>query len=245
MSRTIENWRVFACPPDDYSEWAQATGSLLAMPIWSEALIAVGAEPLFAWNPVRGIGALIASFRRCGFRIGVLGFPVVGERWGQMASTELARCVACIGELAGLDLLRMNFSMASRFDRDAIAARPEAWIDDLRRWQPVSRRLQKDLAFARRANPALEIVHRCVDPNACFRMYSAIVGARGGRLRYTSNYFVSLASIAERTDHLRMFTALDVDQCVRGFAVLALHGGTDAQVLVRPHRRDHAGAHKG
>src|SRR5690606_4040597 len=122
-------------------------------------------------------------------------------------------------------LLRVNRSMASSCDSVAISARREAWINDLSSWQPgASKRLRKDLAFARRANPALEIVDGCGDPATCFEFYSAVINQRGGRLRYTESYFKSLAQIAERTDRLQIFTALDAGQGIRGFVVLAVHG---------------------
>src|SRR5690606_28056362 len=114
-------------------------------------------------------------FRHGSFRIGVLGFPVAGEHWDVMESADLASCVVRIGRLAGLDLLRVNRSMASSCDSIAISARPEAWINDLSLWQPgASKRLRKDLAFARRANPVIEIVGGG-DPTACFHLYSATI----------------------------------------------------------------------
>ena len=225
MPQQTDGWCVSALPPDDYSQWAQDSGLLFAMPIWSKILLALGAEPLFAWNSTRRIGALIACFRYGGFRIGVLGFPVAGEPWDAMELADLTNCTTCIGKLADFDLLRVNRSMTASYDSIVTSARPEARIKNLALWRSGgSRRLRKDLAFARRANPALEIVSGSVNPAACFGFYSATIKQRGGRLRYNEDYFESLAQATELTNRLAMFTALDAGQDIRGYAALAIHG---------------------
>lgn len=220
-----DDWRILEKPSNSYSNWAQESGSLFAMPVWSNALVALGAEPMFAWNPGYGVGALIAHFRRGPLHIGVLGIPVAGEYWDKMDPAGFAYNVMHIGKLARLDLLRVSRSMAQHNDSGAISARPEVWIDDFLQWKPaMSKRLRKDLAFAHRSNPRLAIVDHCADPIACFQLYAATISQRGGRLRYTERYYKNLTGIAKRTDRLRIFSAFDADQSMRGFAVLALHG---------------------
>ncbi len=172
------------------------------------------------------MGALIACFRRGPVRIGVMGFPVAGLDWDLMPDTQLTAAAQDVCKLARLDLLRVNRSMMIDLDPGATLARPDAWVGDLTRWNPNnSRRLRKDLAFAHRANPSLQILPRCVDPDVCYRLYASTIRSRRGNLRYSASYFRSLVHVAEGTNLLRHFTAVDADGTIRGFAVLAMHAG--------------------
>lgn len=234
----VEDWLVSDRPDPAYLQWARQCRALFASPLWSQAIVALGAEPKFVWNPRVGQGIQLACFRRGPLRIGVLGFPVAGSNWDAQPDQVRVAAAHRIGECANLDMLRINRSMVAAPEPEMTTARIEVWIDRLAQWDVASsRRLRKDLAFAQRANPHLEMVENALDPSACFSLYEATVGAHGGKVRYSVDYFGSLMRVAEQSNLLRAFGACDRDRALRGFAILAidgdtgfyLHGGTDAK----------------
>jgi len=234
----VDDWLVSDCPDPAYVQWTHERRALFASPAWSQVLIALGAESKFAWNPRVRLGIQLACFLRGPLRIGVLGFPVAGSNWDAQPDRIRGAAAQSIGERANLDILRINRSMVSAPERGMTTARIEIWIDGLAQWNVASsRRLRKDLGFARRANSDLELVENEVDPTACFSLYAATVRAHGGKLRYNEDYFANLMRVAEQSDCLRTFGACDSDHVLRGFAILAidgdtgfyLHGGTDAK----------------
>ncbi len=234
----VDDWLVSDCPDPAYSQWVQQRRALFASQTWSQVLMALGAEAKFVWNPRVGQGIQLACFRRGLLRIGVLGFPIAGSDWDAQPDHVRVAAAHRIGECANLDMLRINRSMVAAPEPGMTTARIEVWIDRLAHWDVASsRRLRKDLAFARRANPHLEMVENALDPSACFSLYKATVGAHGGKLRYGVDYFGSLMRVAEQSNLLRIFGAFDRDRDLRGFAILAidgdtgfyLHGGSDAK----------------
>lgn len=221
----IGTWSVGKAPCGAYLQWAHARPGLFVSPHWAGALESLGASALYAWHGPRQVGALIAVFRRGPFRVGVLGFPVAGQDYDALLAVELNELLQPLCRSAGLDLLRVNISMRQDFEPSATSARPDAWIDDLSGWDVrASKRLRKDLAFARRANPALRLQSQARDPDGYYALYAAAVRAHGGALRYTPAYFHALARVSESTPFLRHYSALDQDGGLRGFAIMAMHG---------------------
>lgn len=233
-----DDWELTATACDGYLAWADAERALFAHPAWGEVLSALGARTRFAWSRSRQLGALLGEFKFGPLRIGVLGQPVAGSGWDSMPLAELEDACRTLASLAGVHSLRINRSMQATADETVTSGRPEAWIHDLATWGAAdTKRLRKDLAFAQRANPSVQVVERLVDAKACHALYAATIDARGGQLRYGVPYFNALSKLADTADALRGFTALDGDGGTRGFGVLAfhagvayyLHGGADAK----------------
>ncbi len=99
----------------------------------------------------------LAIFHRLGLKIGYLGFPVAGERFDEMDDEAMHRLASEIQKTAGISLLRLVRSGQKEIAPTATAAFPEARIDRLEDWVPKDKRLQKDLAFARRSSADLQI----------------------------------------------------------------------------------------
>lgn len=218
-------WHISLDAHPDHMIWAEHGGRLFAMEAWAQVLRALGAEPVFAWHPLRGLGAVVPVFRRFGLRVGFLGFPVAGEDFDTVDGGDLMRCAAGIALAARLDYVRTTQSLRKRTDVQAIAGRPEVWIENLKNWRLADhKRLRKDLSFARRSAPTLELVQSGFDPNACFQLYASTVVRRGGQQRYGSEYFEALQSLATESSLLGFFASVEAG-VVRGFAVVAMHGG--------------------
>jgi hypothetical protein len=233
-----DDWCISDVPDRGYLDWVVGRRALFASPMWSQALQALGAHSKFVWSSSAGQGIQLACFRRGPLRVGVLGFPVVGEDWDVLPEQKRIEGARSIGARAGLHMLRINRSMLATPEPAMTTARAEVWIDPLAQWSAAaSRRVSKDLAFARRVNPQLQLVENAIDPDACFGLYAATVRANAGKLVYNRDYFASLMHIARQSDWLRVIGVHDRDRALRGFAVSAihgdsafyLHGGVDAQ----------------
>jgi len=218
-------WQVASEPHADLTVWAERGGRVFATAAWGTVVRTLGAEAQFAWHAARGIGAVVPIFRRLGLRVGFLGFPVAGVDFDALDGHELARCAAGIAAAARLDVVRTTQSMRMQIEGTAISGRPEVWIEDLQHWQlDAHKRLRKDLAFAYRSAPALELVQRGFDAFACFELYLATVMRHRGQQRYAAAYFAALQALAQKSDLLGFFAALE-GMTLKGFAVVALHGG--------------------
>lgn len=217
-------WHVSPEASPDHTLWADHGRRLFATAAWARVLRVLGAEPVFAWHPQQGIGAVVPVFRRFGLRIGFLGFPVAGEDFDRMTGSDLAQCAASIAKAARLDLMRTAISLRNNTDPQAVAGRPEVWIEDLQNWRLTDhKRLRKDLAFARRSAPDIELVQSGFDPIDCFRLYASTVARHGGQRRYGPEYFSALQSLASVSRFIGFFASVERG-AVRGFAVVAAHG---------------------
>ena len=218
-------WYISSEPPPELDAWAQRGRCLFATGAWADVVRSLGAEALFAWHAARGLGAMVPVFRRFGLRIGFLGFPVAGADFDALDSDALARCAAGVAAAARLDVVRATQSMRTQIERAAISGRREVWIADLPHWQlDAHKRLRKDLAFVRRSAPTLVLLSGNFDANACFELYLATVSRHGGQQRYDAAYFAALRALAQESDLLGFFVAVE-GSSVKGFAVVALHGG--------------------
>jgi hypothetical protein len=180
---------------------------------------------LFAWHGQRGLGVAVPVFRRAGMRIGFLGFPVAGADFDVMDVHELAACAAGIASHANLDLVRVAQSQCIDGDTKATSIRPEVWIDDFPEWRLADRkRLLKDLAFARRSATDVELADQHFDAAGCFELYASTVSRHGGQIRYNVEYFHALHRLAMSSSSVEFVAAVEGEK-VRGFAVLAVHGG--------------------
>jgi len=215
------DWVVSAEPTSSKHDPASRECELFSSPEWIPVLKALGATPRFVWSPSRRIGMQLAIFHRLGLKIGYLGFPVAGERFDEMDDEAMHRLASEIQKTAGISLLRLVRSGQKEIAPTATAAFPEARIDRLEDWVPKDKRLQKDLAFARRSSADLQIRGECTDPAACHLLYCEAVRAHGGKVRYTLNYFSCLARLADRDPRLRFYIAVDVYDRIRGFSVVA------------------------
>lgn len=217
-------WQISAQAHPDHARWAHCGGRLFATTAWAKVLATLGAEPLHAWHPGRGVGVVVPVFRRFGFRIGFLGLPWAGAEFDAMPAGALAQCAAGIAATARLAFVRVTQGMQMQLDSRAAGVRPEAWIADLPSWRLTDhKRLRKDLAFARRATREMELVDRGFDAEVCHALYAATVARNSGTARYGSGYFVALAALAIDDPLLAFFVAKEGSR-IRGFAVVALHG---------------------
>lgn len=181
--------------------------------------------PMYAWNPEIGVGAMVPVFSRHGIRVGFFGFPVLGQPWDDLPIAEAKDAASQLVTALGLHVLRFTGSMMRAPDPSMTAARPEVWIEDLQSWSPgASKRLRKDLAFARRSSRGVRVGSTCEDALACYRLYEATVKSHAGKTRYTPSYFSRLNALAETQEGLKVFTAVGDAGIMRGFAVLAMHG---------------------
>lgn len=218
-----EGWQALTAMPADSSLWMGR--DLFATPVWARVLTTLGAAPMFAWHARRELGVVVPVFHRLGLRIGFIGFPIAGPKFDAMPWHELRACATGVALAVHLDMVRMTQSLRQQNDTRAVAARSEAWIDDLQQWRLGDhKRLRKDLAFARRSAPELEWNDRGVDAKGCFDLYATTVARHGAQQKYTPAYFAALQQAARESPSLRFFTAVD-GKVVRGFAVVALHGG--------------------
>lgn len=221
-----ETWHVTETPGRKYLDWVRRTHRVFSEPAWESALTALGASPVYAWNDARGFGALIARFRFGPFRVGVCGQPVAGRDWDMLATLSAKEACRQLCSDAGLDVLRVNRSMQDDVDSEATAARPEAWIDDIQAYDiEASKRLRKDLAFARRAAEGANRVVAGFDAVAAYQLYASTVSRHGGVLRYSPAYFGALAELASKSSALQLFSVPGKDGRMLGFSVLAIHAG--------------------
>lgn len=219
------SWTITAAPSIELEHWAAESRFLFASRAWGSVLEALGAVPLYAWNPELGAGAVVPVFVRFGIKVGFFGFPVLGQPWDELPIAEVKGAASGLAEALGVDLLRFTGSMVREVDPAMTAARPEVWRAGLQSWTPESsKRLRKDLAFARRSNPGIVLSRTCADATACFRLYEATVKSRAGKLRYPAAYFDRLQALASTQEGLQLYTAMGEGERLRGFAVLAMHG---------------------
>jgi len=179
----------------------------------------------------------LAIFHRLGVEVGYLGFPVAGEPFDRMNDQAVAIVASQVQEITRLPILRVVRSGRHAIQPGETAAFPEVWIEELHGWEPSTKRLRKDLAFARRSSEDLDIHSGCADPGACHFLYGQTVRSHGGNVRYTREYFRRLVALADRDEQVRFYTAVDADGRIRGFAVVIrnqrtgyyLHGAVDAE----------------
>ena len=230
------DWIVSEEPPVGLREFTTQSHELFSSAKWSPLLRALGATPCFAWSASRRIGMQLAIFHRMGLRVGYLGFPVAGVTFDRMDDETAARVVSQVQKITRLPILRVVRSGRDAIQPGETAAFPEVRIEELHDWEPSSKRLRKDLAFARRSSEDLEIHSGCADPRACHFLYGQTVRSHGGNVRYTLEYFRRLAALADSDEQVRFYTAVDADGQIRGFAVVIrnqrtgyyLHGAVDA-----------------
>lgn len=219
-----EGWQASTAVHADSSLWAER--NLFATPVWARVLTTLDATPVFVWHARRELGIVVPVFRRLGLRIGFIGFPIAGPDFDAMPWDDLRACARGVASAVRLDIVRMTQSLRHRNDTRAVAARSEAWIDDLQHWRLADhKRLRKDLAFAYRSVHEMEWNDRGLDAKACFDLYATTVTRHGAQQKYTPAYFAALQAAARESPSLRFFTAVDGSGGVRGFAVVALHGG--------------------
>jgi hypothetical protein len=224
-SESRSGWRVSREPCPEHASWAELGGRLFATPGWGTVAGALASQSLFLWSSEYGLGAVVPVFRRLGMRIGFLGFPVAGGDFDSMNGSEVIAYARSVAAAAKLDVVRVAQSQCAVGDVRATSVRPEVWIDNLQGWRVDGRkRLIKDLAFARRSAPDVELVDQDFDVAACFDLYRSIVSRHGGRARYNLEYFRALHSLAATSPLLDFVAAVSNGQ-VRGFAVRAVHGG--------------------
>lgn len=218
-----EGWQASTAVHAGSSLWAER--NLFATPVWARVLTTLDATPVFAWHARRELGIVVPVFRRLGLRIGFIGFPIAGPDFDAMPWCDLRACATGVASAVRLDMVRITQSLRQHSDTRAVAARSETWIDDLQHWRLADhKRLRKDLAFACRSAPELEWEDRGFDAKACFDLYAMTVTRHGAQQKYTAAYFAALQVAARESPSLRFFTAVD-GKVVRGFAVVALHGG--------------------
>ena len=220
-----DDWSVTERALTPHIAWADRGHYLFASPVWAEALRSLGATPVYAWSNLREVGVAIPVFQRVGFRVGFLGFPIMGEALDRMNPHELEALIERVLQKGRLNLVRIARGNQSRSIKTVDSARPDVWIDDLSAWAGGNRRVRRDLAFAKRAASRLEIVDGLINPDGCFALYVATVSAHGGTAKYSIDYFRRLASLATRVPTIKAYSAVDEFGLTRAFAVMGRHGG--------------------
>src|SRR5690606_347386 len=148
-----------------------------------------GCKTHFAWNDGAGHGLLIPVFRRWPVRIGFAGFPVSPSFLDQVDGACSEACSQLAQQL-DLDVIRSNIQVRKGAERQSEMLLEDAWIDDLNTWsESGSKRLAKDLAFARRATGTLKFHDGRCDARAFHDLYLDVVRSHGGTARYTAPYF--------------------------------------------------------
>lgn len=231
------SWDVDLAPSWEHEEWSNSSGALWGSAGWANVLAGLGCEPLFAWHRRARFGAVIPVFRYGALRATALGFPfITPARREQVTSAEIRE----LGQLARCSLVRVVNSCAAEPAPDGLVL-PEAWAD-LERWPGArTRRLKKDLAFARRAAAGLTFVDGLFNAEDAWRLYRETVVRHGGRARYTIEYFGRLSKLADLDERLAARSVVDAAGRLRAFAVAArnedvayyLHAATDPSVRDR------------
>lgn len=170
---------------------------------------------------------MVPVFRRGPLRIGFLGFPVVPAELGEDGAGCLQPAAA---ELAGkwsLHVVRANREVPQGEAPGTGVIQPDAWIDDLERWdEAANKRRAKDLAFARRATRDVSFHASGCDPAHLHALYAAVVRSHQAHARYNLGYFERLIAEAGRGDRLKVVHATDQANRLLGAAVLAKDGST-------------------
>jgi len=218
-------WKFSPTPEDAYLEWVAKRRLTFSSPDWAGVLAKLGAEVFFAWNDNEKRGLLVPVFRQFGLKIGFLGFPVAN---GPTEFCSVSKIKIVADEASRT--LRLNLVRATRVrsvvkDQLAVSGRPEAWLKNLQEWAPTSKRLRKDLGFARRATSKCRIEIGGAYAEACFTLYKETVASRGGKLRYTLPYFQALEDLSIKTNDVTVLVCIDDDNSLCGFATLVLDGG--------------------
>jgi len=206
--------------------WAVENGHFFSSPQWGSILQGLGCEPSFAWSETRRSGILVPVFARGPVRVGFLGFPVGASALAGEAETAHAAEATALAHRLRLDLIRSNRNIPPEAAGTGFRL-PDVWLDKLQEWRPESSaRLAKDLAHARRASRSVVISPDSPDPLEFHRLYSALIQARKGRVRYGAEYFARLFAEASRSASLVVVQARDTSGQLLGASVLAM----DAQV---------------
>ncbi|MBW8369341.1 MAG: GNAT family N-acetyltransferase [Arenimonas sp.] len=138
-----------------------------------------------------------------------------------MAETYAAEGAALAQRLR-LDLIRSNRSIRAE-DVGAGLRLPDVWLDKLPGWRlENSARLAKDMAHARRAARAVVISLDIPGPLEFHRLYSELVQARNGRVRYGPEYFTRLFATASGSSSVVVAQARDASGQFLGASVLAM-----------------------
>jgi hypothetical protein len=221
VNRGDRIWCVGTVPDAEHVAWARNAGLLFASPEWEPPLRALGAQVQYAWHVEREIGLLVPVFRKAGMKIGFAGLPVVGLASGSLSPQDRE----ALAKAVRVDLLRTAEGERIGIDSRAVAARPDAWIDDLALWlEDPPKRVRRDLAFARRAASHLRVTTEGIDPDCCHSLYRDTVVRHGGAVRYNVNYFRELHDLACRDDRIRFFAAIDQQHVLQAFATVAVDG---------------------
>lgn len=223
MSRQ-NNWELLA--PGDSKFLTTGRHDLFGSERWGHVLAGLGCQVLYAYSREAQVARAVPVFRRWGLKAAFLGFPVAGEAFDACSEGQFAAHLAGLARAVGADVVRGTRSCQVR--QGAGVYLPEVWTDDLAAWPgALARRIDRDVAFARRAcEGRYEIVQTDPEPARWHAMYAATVSAHRGVSRYTGDYFRRLAEVAGPTGPLRVFQARTGDGVIHGFAVLALDGGS-------------------
>lgn len=232
----LDQWLITSNPSPQHEKWANESQSLFASSSWGFITEALGATPIYAWNQQDEFGVMIPIFKPYGIRLGFLGFPVLGQPWQVLSAAKINGIASQLTKALKLHVMRFNKSMSRLPDQSMTAARPEVWIEDLQSWSTDrSKRLRKDLAFARRSRHGIELKMTCDNHLDCYQLYESTVRNHGGKVRYTQKYFERILAITKSQVNLNIFTATGEKGELHGFAILAidgitayyLHGATD------------------
>ncbi len=221
------HWIVSSEPSRIHVRWARESSYLFATSHWGHIIEALGATPMYAWNPEIELGFMLPVFTRYGIKVGFLGFPVLGQSWDDFPISRARNTASHLMKALGLDLIRFTESMQKAPHLLMTSARPEVWIEDLQSWSADStKRLRRDLSFARRSSQGIHIETTCDNAKECHKLYETTVKAHGGKVRYNLGYFSRLTALADMHEGLEVFAALGDSGAMHGFAVLGVHGST-------------------
>lgn len=219
-------WQFAVSPCRDHVEWARREQQLFASEHWSQVVRALGATPAFAWHPGKRLGLVIPVFSIFSARIGYLGFPVSGERLDDLAAEEVSGLAELASGSLRLSMVRGVRTVGRDPGASATSLLPETRIPDLQIWQPVGKRLKKDLAFAQRRARAAPRAGEPEDAKGCYDLYRKTVEGHGGAARYSQDYFSRLLELSSSSGSLRVFIATAECGDLDGFAVVARSGET-------------------
>ena len=220
----MSEWKTGPVAASLVKSWADAGGHFFSSPDWGSILEGLGCESCFAWNEARQCGILIPVFTRGPIRLGFLGFPVGAAALEHITGVAHSAEVTSLSQQLRLDLMRSNRNMVPEIAADGIRL-PDVWLDSLQGWRPDnSPRLAKDLAHARRQTHSAVISLGAPDPSDFHRIYSAVIHARKGRLRYGAEYFSRLFAAASRSPSLAVVQARDAAGQLLGASVLGMDG---------------------